>query len=257
MKKVKKMVVLVLVMTGVFAFGCCAWAGLLDKDVLVVGTESTYPPYESRDPAGNLVGFDIDLMQIIADKLGKTLDWQDMAFDALIPALVTKRIDVVIAGLSITPERAERVLFSKPYEISVSAFIVQAGSPIKDLAALNGKTVAVQIGTVQETYSHTIPGVTVLTFQRFTDCTHEVALGRVDAALMDVPVVREFIGQQEFAGKIDIGFKQVLTEGGKALAYHLDEKEFAAAVDKILDELEAGGQIDELRKKWNMEQEDD
>jgi len=73
---------------------------------------------------------------------------------------------------------------------------------------------------------------------------------------MDVPVVREFIGQKEFAGKIEVGFKQVLTEGGKALAFPLDEKEFAAAVDKILDELEASGKMDELRKKWNMEQED-
>jgi len=250
----KKIVLLALVMTGVLALGPAAWGGLLDKNVLLVGTEMTYPPYESRDPAGNPIGFDIDLMQLIADKLGKKIEWQDMDFDALIPTLVTKHIDVVIAGMSITEERAERVLFSKPYEISVSAFIVQTGSSIKDPAALNGKKVAVQNGTVQETYARTIPGVTVVTFQSFLDATQEVALGRVDAALMDVPVVREFIGQKEFAGKIEVGFKQVLTEGGKALAFHLDEKEFATAVDKILDELEASGQMNTLRKKWNMEQ---
>jgi polar amino acid transport system substrate-binding protein len=256
MKKIKKMVIFALVIGGVLALGCVAWADLLNKDVIVAGTESTYPPYQSRDPEGNLVGFDIDLMQLIADKLGKSVEWQDMAFDSLIPALVTKRIDAVIAGLSITEERAERVAFSKPYEISVSAFVVQAGSPIKDLADLDGKRVAVQIGTVQETFAHTIPGVTVLTFQKFTDCTQEVALGRVDAALMDIPVAREFVEHKEFAGKIEVGFNQILTEGGKAIAFHLDEKEFAAAVDNILDELEAGGQLDELRKKWNMEQDD-
>lgn len=250
----KKLAVSILAVMCVLVLGCGAWANLMEKDTLVVGTESTYPPYESRDTDGNLVGFDVDLMQLIADKLGKKLEWQDMAFDALIPTLVTKRIDIVIAGLSITAERAERVLFSKPYEVTVSAFVVQTGSPIKDLAALNGKKVAVQIGTVQETYAYTIPGVTVLTFQKFTDCAQEVALGRVDAALMDVPVVREFIGQKEFAGKIELGFKQVLTEGGKALAFPLEEKEFAAAVDKILDEIETSGQMAELRKKWNMQQ---
>ena len=250
----KKMAILVLVMAGVLALGCGAWANLLEKDVLVVGTESTYPPYESRDPEGNLVGFDVDLMQLIADQLGKKLEWQDMAFDALIPTVITKRIDIVIAGMTVTPERAERVLFSKPYEVSVNAFIVQTGSPLKDLAALNGKKVAVQIGTVQETYAHTIPGVTVLTFQKFTDCAQEVALGRVDAALMDVPVAREFIGQKEFAGKIEIGFEQILAEGGKALVFNLEEKEFAAAVDKILNELEASGKMAELRQKWGMEQ---
>jgi polar amino acid transport system substrate-binding protein len=252
----KKTVIGILVLVGVLASGCVAWADLLNKDVLVVGTESTYPPYESRDPAGNLVGFDVDLIEIIAGKLGKKLEWQDMAFDALIPTLVTKRVDVVIAGMSITAERAERVTFSKPYEISVNAFIVQPGSPVKDLAALNGKNVAVQIGTVQEIYANGIPGVTVLTFQKFTDCAQEVVLGRVDAALMDVPVAREFVGQKEFAGKIEIGFKQTLSEGGKALAFHLDEKEFAAAVDKILDEIEASGKMTELREKWNMEQDD-
>jgi len=244
----------ILAMMSVLVLGCGAWANLLEKDVLLVGTEMTYPPYQSRDPDGNPIGFDIDLMHIVADKLGKKVEWRDMDFDALIPTLIMKHIDVIIAGMSITAERAERVLFSKPYEISVSAFIVQTGSPIRDLAALNGKRVAVQNGTVQEAYSHTIPGVTVVTFQSFLDCALEVSLGRVDAALMDVPVAREFVGQREFAGKIEIGFSQVLTEGGKAMAFHLDEKEFAAAVDKILDELEASGQLGELRKKWNMEQ---
>jgi len=64
-----------------------AWAGIMDKDVLLVGTESTYPPYEFRDEQGNLVGFDIDLMNVVALKLGKKIEWQDMAFDALIPTL--------------------------------------------------------------------------------------------------------------------------------------------------------------------------
>ena len=249
----KKIAISAMVMMCILVLGSGAWATLLDRDVIVVGTEAAYPPYQSRDVDGNPIGFDIDLVHLIADKLGKQVEWRDMAFDALVPSLITRYIDAIAAGFSITPERAEHVLFSRPYEASASAFIVQAGSPIGDLDALYGKNVAVQIGTVQETFAHTLPGVTVMTFLRSTDCAQEVLLGRVDAALLDVPVAREFVGHREFAGRLEIAFRQTLAEGGKALAFHLDETEFVAAVNKVLDEIEASGQLTELRKKWNMD----
>ncbi|MCL2146988.1 MAG: transporter substrate-binding domain-containing protein [Synergistaceae bacterium] len=229
-----------------------AWAALLDKDVLLVGTESTYPPYESRNEQGELIGFDIDLMNIIADKLGKKVDWQDMAFDSLIPTLIAKRIDAVIAGMSITEERALRVAFTEPYEISVSAFITREDSDIKDTAALNGKSIATQIGTVQETFAHAIEGAEVKTFQKFDDCAREVLLGRADAALMDIPVAKEFVNQKDFVGKIIIGFEQIITEGGKAICLHLDDKDVADKMSDIIKALEESGELQALREKWGM-----
>jgi len=229
-----------------------AWAGLMDKDVFLVGTESTYPPYEFRDEQGNLVGFDIDLMNIIAEKLGKKIDWQDMAFDALIPTLIAKRIDMIIAGMSITEERAQRVAFTKPYEISVSAFIARADSEINSIESLKGKSIAVQIGTVQEAYAHAIEGAEVKTYQKFDDCAREVSLGRADAALMDIPVAREFVNQKDFAGKIKIAFEQVITEGGKAIALNLSDKDVADKISEIFDELEENGELEKLRSKWGM-----
>ena len=245
---------LALVLSVFFVLLCVnsAWAALLDKDVLVVGTESTYPPYESRNEQGELIGFDIDLMILIADKLGKKVEWQDMAFDSLIPTLTQKRIDAVIAGMSITEERALRVAFTIPYEISVSAFITREDSDINDLAALNGKSIATQIGTVQETFAHEIEGAEVKTFQKFDDCAREVLLGRADVALMDIPVAKEFVSQRDFEGKIKIGFEQVITEGGKAICLHLDDKDVADKMSEIIDELEKSGELKALRDKWGM-----
>ena len=243
---------LILAVFSVFLCVSSAMAALMDKDVLIVGTESTYPPYESRNEQGELIGFDIDLMNIIADKLGKKVDWQDMAFDALIPTLIAKRIDVVIAGMSITEERAQKVAFTEPYEISVSAFITKEDSNIKDTAALKGKSIATQIGTVQETYAHNIEGAEVKTFQKFDDCAREVLLGRADAALMDIPVAKEFVGQKDFAGKIKVAFEQVITEGGKALCLNLSDKDAADKMSKIIAELEESGELKKLRDKWGM-----
>lgn len=246
MKKFSAVVLFVLMICGT------AFAALMDKETIVVGTESTYPPYESRNENGELIGFDVDLMDRIAEKLGRKIEWQDMAFDALIPTLIAKRIDVIIAGLSITEERAKRVAFTDPYEISVSAFLTKEDSPIKDVAELKGKAIAVQIGTVQETYAGNIPGATVKTFQKFDDCAREVMLGRVDAALMDIPVAKEFINQKDFAGKIKIAFEQVITEGGKALALHLDDKDAADKITIIIKEMESNGEMGKLRAKWGM-----
>jgi len=244
----------VLILTVFFMFWgiSSSWAGLMDKEVFMVGTESTYPPYESRNEQGDLIGFDIDLMEIIAEKLGKKIEWQDMSFDGLIPALIAKRIDMVIAGMSITEERAQRVAFTKPYEISVSAFITRVDSDIKDVEALRGKSVATQIGTVQETYAHAIEGAEVKTFQKFDDCAREVLLGRADAALMDIPVAREFVNQRDFAGKIKVAFEQVITEGGKAIALHLSDSDVAEKISQIIDELEENGEMQKLRDKWGM-----
>jgi len=229
-----------------------AFAALMDKDIFIVGTESTYPPYESRNEQGELIGFDIDLMNIIADKLGKKVEWQDMAFDALIPTLIAKRIDVVIAGMSITEERAQKVSFSKPYEISVSAFITRVDADINDTAVLNGKSIATQIGTVQETFAHNIEGAEVKTFQKFDDCAREVLLGRADAALMDIPVAKEFVNQKDFVGKIKVAFEQIITEGGKAISLNLDDKDVADKISEIIDELEESGELKILREKWGM-----
>ena len=244
--------VLILAVFFVFLGISSAWAGLMDKNTFMVGTESTYPPYESRNEQGDLIGFDIDLMELIAEKLGKKIDWQDMSFDGLIPALIAKRIDMVIAGMSITEERAQRVAFTKPYEISVSAFITKADSDIKEITALKGKSVATQIGTVQETYAHEIEGVEVKTFQKFDDCAREVLLGRSDAALMDIPVAREFVNQRDFAGHLIIAFEQVITEGGKAIALHLSDSDVAEKIGQLIDELEKSGEMQKLRDKWGM-----
>ena len=246
---IMKKLLLALLVLALAATG--GWADVMAKDVILVGTESTYPPYEFRDEKNNLKGFDIELMEVIAAKIGKKIEWVDMPFDSLIPSLLAKKIDIVAAGMSATEERAKKVAFSENYEISISAFIVKADNDsMKVLGDMKGKTVAVQLGTVQETYSQSIPGVTVKSFQKFDDCVREVILGRVDATLMDTPVAKSYVEHKDFTGKIKIAFEQEITGSGKALAMNLGETAFITAVNAALADLEKSGELGKMKEQW-------
>ncbi|GAB1398933.1 basic amino acid ABC transporter substrate-binding protein [Aminivibrio sp.] len=232
-------------------FSSAAFAVAAAPKVLKVGTESTYPPYEFRDEKNNLKGFDIDLMEAIAEKIGMTIEWVDMPFDSLIPSLLAKKIDIVAAGMSATEERAKKVSFSMNYEVSMSAFLVAADNDtMKTPADMKGKTVAVQLGTVQETYSQSLEGVTVKSFQKFDDCVREVILGRVDATLMDIPVAKSYVEHKDFTGKIKIGFVQEITGSGKALAMNLEDKELQEKVNGALAEMDKSGELQKMRDLW-------
>lgn len=240
------LVLCLFIMSAASAFAASA----LDKDTLIAGTESTYPPYESRNSAGELQGFDIELTEIIAARLGKKLEWVDMSFDSLIPSLMTGKIDLAAAGMSATEDRIKRVNFSAPYEISFSAFITKAENPPKDTDELAGKIVATQIGTVQETFARSLGIVEVKTFQKFDDCVREVMLGRAAATLMDIPVAKKFVQAKDFAGKVVIAFNKQITGADKAIAMPKQDTALAEAVDKVIEDMSKSGELDALRAKW-------
>ena len=228
-------------------------ASALDKDTLVAATESTYPPYEWRNEKGELVGFDIELTETVAKKLGKKVEWLDMPFDSLIPALMSGKVDLVAAGMSATPERAKRVNFSAPYEISFSAFVTGVENPPKDTDELAGKVVAVQIGTVQENFARSLGNVEVKTFQKFDDCVREVVLGRAAATLMDIPVAKQYVQAKDFAGKVTVAFNKQITGADNAIAKPKQDEALTAAVNGVIEEMDKSGELAALRDKWFKE----
>ncbi|MGI6784166.1 MAG: transporter substrate-binding domain-containing protein [Aminivibrio sp.] len=231
--------------------GTAGWGNVMEKDVLLVGTESTYPPYEFRDDKNELKGFDIDMMEAIAEKIGKKIEWVDMDFDNLIPALTEKKIDLVAAGMSWTPERAKVVAFTENYEVSISAFVTAEGnSSLGGMGDVKGKTIAAQAGTTQETYLNSLDGVTVKPFQKNDDCLKEVISGRADAAFMDAPVAKSFLGQEDFSGKIKIAFEEEIKGEGKAIAMNLGEDDLLEAVNDALQELSDSGELFMMMTKW-------
>mgnify|MGYP000847347849 FL=1 len=134
-----------------------------DASVLVMGTNATFKPFEYKE-GGQVVGFDIDLAREIAKDLGAELKIEDMSFDGLLPALEGGRIDIAVAGMSVTEERAKNALFSEPYYQATQRIIVPEDSKIFNKSGLIGKKIGVQLGTTGDILASEIKGAKVIQF---------------------------------------------------------------------------------------------
>jgi len=221
------------------------------EKTLVMGTSADFAPFETRDTAGKVIGFDADLANYIAKELGYKLEIKDMKFDGLIGALQSHRVDMVLSGMSATKERAKNVDFSTPYHHSGEMFVTLKGSPIKTLNDLKGKTVGVQLGTIQEEGADKLKGkynFTVKKLDNSTNLIEELLSKRIQVAYLDKSVAEGYIKKQNLAGFDD----PTSSSPGMAVAFPKGSK-LTAKVNKVLAKAEKNGKLDELRKKWKLD----
>ena len=179
MKKIVKLVVMsVLAMVvSVSAFA--------KNSVVYVGTNAEFAPFEYLDK-NQIVGFDIDLLNAISKEAGIEFKIQDMAFDGLLPALQTKKVDLVIAGMTATPERQKAVAFSKPYFKAKQVVITKGvDKSLKNFKDLSGKKVGVMLGFTGDTVVSEIKGVKVERFNAAYAAILALGQGKVDAVVLD------------------------------------------------------------------------
>ncbi len=259
MKSFKKIICLLCVML-LSVSAALAAESALTKDTLLVGTESTYKPYQFRDENGRIVGYEVDLVERIGEKMGKKIEWVDMAFDALVPAVITHKVDFAAACMAITEERKKRVAFSDPDNTSTenaggeSVFCVPVGNEKHSKEEFIGKVVAAQLGTAQYIYVSKIDGITVKPYQKIEDCLREVLYGRVDAAFVGGPTVYEYLKSKEFNGRLSMC--TVLAALGTmedGFAVNKDDPELLEALNKSLQEMKDSGEYAAYRKKWGLD----
>jgi len=231
-------------------------ASVMSKSTIIVGTEGTYPPFEFYDENGVLTGFDIELAVMIGEKIGRGIEVVDMAFDGLIPALVTNKIDMIAAALNATAERLRVVDFSDVYQIADASVLVKTGdtsmSSMQDLA---GKTIGVQLGTTEDYFlTNANLGAEVKRYQRVNDAVREVLLDRLDGVLMDTPVANDYMKSSRFEGFVEVAFKELINspEEGFALALRKNDPAFLDALNDALRELDASGELDALKDKYGL-----
>ncbi|WP_157073484.1 transporter substrate-binding domain-containing protein [Planococcus rifietoensis] len=220
------------------------------KEVLEMGTSAEFAPFESRNPQGDIVGFDIDLANYIADELGVELKITDMKFDGLIGALQNDRVDLVLAGMSATDARKENVDFSTEYNHSGEMFVSQKGSGLETLEDLEGLTVGVQLGTIQEEGAKSIIEEEAIDFElKALDDSgaliQEILSGRIDAAYMDKQVALGYIEAQG----LDAFDDPTTASPGMAVAFPKGS-DLVDDVNAVLAEMEESGKLDELKDKW-------
>ena len=239
------------------ASGAVLAASVMEKDIIIVGTEGTYPPYEYYDDSNSLTGFDMDLVKKVSEKIGKKIEIVDMAFDGLIPALLTGKIDVIAAALNATDERKQRVDFSDVYDIADAAILTKAdNTTLKTLDDLKGKIVGVQLGTLEDNFLSKLDiQFEIKRYQKTDDAVREVILERNDCVLIGTFVANSYIDSDRFKGALKIAFRQEVCKPheGFSLSIRKNDQVFLDALNSALKELGDSGEIKELKKKYRMD----
>ncbi len=235
---------------AVFAAGCGGSSnssgGGGGGEKLTVGSDIPYPPFEQGKP-GHYTGFDVELMEAIAEKMGRTAEFQDTSFETIFRDVGQGKFDAVISAATITPEREKAVDFSNPYYLSEQAILVKEGSNIKSLADLEGKTVGAQQGTTgQELAKEKANASEVRPFPEGPDAVNALKAGTVEAVVIDAPVAQNAV---EKSGGVEIAEK-VPTEEEYGIAVGQGETELLEEINKGLKEVEEDGTYAKIYKKW-------
>ena len=230
--------------------GCGQKPAAQEAKVLKVGAEMTFAPFEFQDEKSKqYVGFDMDLIQALGKQMGYKVEIQSMGFDALIPALATKNIDAVCSAMSITPERSQKVLFSKPYYKSGLSIVVKNdNNSINGFKDLEGKRIAVQIGTTGAEEAKKIKDAKVREFNTMSDVFMELKAGGVDAVVNDLPVNKYYLVQIGSKDAKMVG--ETLNAEEYGIAVDKNNKELIEKVNKALEEIQKNGEYDKIYEKW-------
>lgn len=223
---------------------------VLAQDVLKVATEAGFMPFEFVAEDGQLTGFDMDIIKAIGDKLGMKVQIDNISWDGLIPALQNKAYDALIAGITITPERAESVSFSDPYFESVLTIVVnQNNKDITSLDSLKGKIAAVQISTTGDFAAEEIEGLgSLLRYNTVPEAMQNVIMGTVHAMVVDLPVAEAYLAANPHAPLKHVG--PVADNEFYGIAVHKENQELLAKINQALAEIKADGTYDAIYEKW-------
>jgi polar amino acid transport system substrate-binding protein len=229
----------------------------LEDGTLQIGSDIAYAPIEFyKEGTQTAQGLDVDVANAIAAQLGVKAEFINTGFDGLIPALQAQRFDVIMSSMTITTEREQEIDFI-PYFTAGTGILVPAGNPmgIQTLADLCGKTVAVQVGTIQVDQLSTqneqcTDKISISTFDSNPLAVEQLRLGRADAELADYPVAAydatlsdgalEITGTQFESAPYGIGLRK-------------DSTELNAAIKQALQAIMDNGEYDKILADWNLQ----
>ena len=218
-------------------------AGAAMADVVRMGTEGAYPPYNYIDDAGQVAGFERDLGDELCARAGLTCEWVTNDWDSIIPNLVSGNYDTIIAGMSITAERDEVIDFTQDYYPPTASVYVAASEGV-DLA---GGVISAQTATIQAAYIAE-SGATLLEFATADETIAAVQNGEVDAVFADydflLPVVEASGGALMFVGE------PVALGGGVGMGLRESDGELRDKFNAAIDSMKADGSLNALLAKW-------
>ena len=248
----KRIISLLIVGVFIVSFGLvgCGNQAANTAKVLKVGSEASFAPFEFQEEGSKeYAGFDMDLIRAVGKQMGYEVQIQNMGFDGLIPGLESGTVDVAISAMTITEERSKKISFSKPYYKSGLTIVVQKdNTTIKNFADLEGKKIAVQLGTTGADEAKKVKNAQIREFNSAPESFLELKAGGVDAVVNDKPVNDYYIAKAGGKDAKEIGEPLTAEEYGIATAKK--NKELTEKIDKALDELKKNGEYEKIYLKW-------
>jgi len=250
--------------------------GNANADKIKIGTEGAYPPWNSKNEAGKLIGFEVELAYTLCRYIGKQCTIVEQDWDGMIPALIMRKFDAIMAGMSITAERQKAISFSQGYADEVASLAVMKGSSLEGLdtpaginltkpnaaakkalktltSALAGKTVCVQTATIHQNFldSGDVGKVNVRTYKTQDEVNLDLASGRCDAALAAAVAFSDYA---EKSGKPVVLTGPTFSGGafgnGVGVGIRKDDTELLKAFNKAIDQARKNGDISRIATKW-------
>ncbi len=222
-----------------------------------IGVEGAYPPFSYVDPDGKLAGFDIDIANALCKQMGAECTLVQQDWDGIIPALLARKYDAIIASMSITEERKKKVAFSNKYYNTPAKFIRKKGSGIEiSRSGLTGKTVGVQRATTHDNFITGEFGdsVNIKRYATQDEAYLDAVSGRLDLLLADSVAMNDgFLSTDkgkdwEFVGP-DYNDPKYFGEG-VGVAIRKQDKDLVAQINKAIKDIRANGTYDAIAKKY-------
>ena len=215
--------------------------------VYKVGTNAEFPPYEYIED-GKIKGFDADIMDEIAKRGEFKYEWVNMNFDGLISALQSKKVDMVIAGMTLNKERQKYVNFSVPYIKPAVSLIALKSNSTTSIEEFNNKKFGVELGTTEaDIIKGKFPDATIVSFLSNTASVLALKSQKIDAILFDSKVAESYVKNNP-----DIKIVGEAAGEEKAMAFNLKDTEVHNKVNTILQEMLNDGTIDKLKEKYGI-----
>ena len=245
-------------------------------DKIKIGTEGAYPPWNSKDASGKLIGFEVELAWTLCRYIGSQCEIVEQDWDGMIPALIMRKFDAIMAGMSITAERQKVISFSQGYADEVAQLAVMKGSSLEGMdtpsginlslggsnvksalktltGALAGKTVCVQTATIHQNFleSGDVGSVKVRTYKTQDEVNLDLAAGRIDAALAAAVAFTDYA---EKSGKDVVLVGPTFSGGafgnGVGVGIRKDDTALLSDFNKAINKARKNGKISELAIKW-------
>ena len=219
--------------------------GALAQNVVRIGTEGAYPPYNYINESNELVGFEIDLGNALCERAGLTCEWVQNDWDSIIPNLVGGNYDAIMAGMNATPARAEVIMFSQPYKLpDPSAYMALAGT---DGAVMEGGVIAAQSNTMQAAMVSDT-SATLIEFPTADETIAAVRNGTADAVLADRDFLRTYVDESN--GELEFLATVPSPGAGVSIGLRQSDTELQATFDAAIDAMKADGSLNALLVEW-------